>query len=212
MSKTMVIQQYEQKPKVDTSSTATEEVVNLIRSYNDVVAERQSLITALNDFERHFTNLQKDIREFNEEQREMSHYAMLGQIYYIFQERVICEVYGGRDVPVYTLDEMKEDLQDDYVGHHDSIFKSIEERNEAAKKWESLKEKIGWNEDGPFYDMHGLEYLEDYQYGIWEPRLTTAELKDLLEKARNREWFSEKVLKLFERFISMSEKISVHVM
>jgi hypothetical protein len=198
----------EQEQENGTSSA----VVDLLRSYNSVVDVRQGLRKQLHDIGIRITTLKTEIKKSEEREKEISTYAIVGQIYHTFQEHVINVVYCSENVPIYRLDEMLEDLQDDYVGHHDSIFKSLEERDEAAKKWESLKEKIGWNEDGPFYDMHGLEYLEDYQYGIGEPRLTAAGLKDILEKARNREWFSEKVLKLFERFISMSEKISVHVM
>ena len=132
----------------------TEVVEALIEAYNEVIDTNERIDREIDKLGREIDRLGRDIdelkaqiKERKERVKEIEKYFIVGQIYYTFQECVISKVFDGRPVPVYTLEEMEEDFRDDYFGHDDSIFQNVEERDAAVKKWESLKEKIDWNED-----------------------------------------------------------------
>ena len=182
-----------------------ESVKSLIEAYNKVIDANERIDREIDELGRGIDKLKAQIKERKEREKEIEKYAIVGQIYYTFQECVISKVFDGRPVPVYTLEEMEEDFQDDYFGHDDSrgIFQNVEERDAAVKKWESLKEKIDWNED----DMDTLEYIERYEYGFVERRRTAKELRDALEMAKDHQWFGESVVSAFDRFVSMYEKL-----
>jgi hypothetical protein len=77
---------------------------------------------------------------------------------------------------VFTIHQLEEEFQ--YDVDSESMFMNEEEKSSVIKRWDLLKEKLGWN---GMQDLHDLMYLKRYAWGYLEEHLTPSQLEECLK-------------------------------
>ena len=181
-------------------------IIESLRSHNGVVEAKKGLQDDINELSSRLKSLNDEVTELMSLKivdAVVEEHRMVGQVYYLFQEQVMKEVFGQEDIPLYTIADMEECFEED-IDEEDGIFKNEEQKLTAMSKWDNIKERIGWNGST---DIDTIASLEEHTYGFTEQRLTIEELENALDKAKKVNCFSAIVTEKLERLVKIYQKL-----